>query len=260
MMHALKHCRLFAYTVFVEAITLNIILSCGLIFMVGAGIALFVGEIAIVETRETQVGMSAAFLRLALLFFLALFTINSINREQNDRLLLLYLSLPVSRQVFVLGKFCGFALMAAILAVLSFGFLLLFTDAHSALLWSVSLLFEAWIVIGFSLLCAFSLGQITPAFAAVSGIYLLSRSLPSIILMSSNPLRSHEETVIDRFMQSILHLLDYLLPRLDRFTRSEWLMYGELSTSELWFITQQSIIYLMLLLCTACVDVYRKNI
>ncbi len=260
MMTSVKQCALFAQTVLIEARSFSTIFSAVIILLVAVGIALFSGEVAIVETRQTQAGMAAAFLRLALLFFVSLFTINSLNREMNDRLLLLYLSLPVSRAVFVLGKFSGFALIATIFAVCAMGVLILFGELQAVSVWALSLLLEAWLIIGFSVLCAFSLGQMTSAFAAVVGIYFTSRSLSAIVLMAQNPLRSHEQTFTDEFIQGMLNVLDYLLPRLDRFTRSEWVMYGEVGMQDLVFVGQQALIYLILLLSVAFVDFYRKSI
>ena len=242
-----------------EARSSRVILSAAIIFCLGLAIAIFLGEIAITETRQTQAGIAAGFFRLAILFFLSLFTINSIVRDMNDRMLLLYLSLPISRSVFIIGKFLGFATLGVTFALIATLIMANFANPETVMLWGFSLALESFLLIGFSLLCAFSFGQITLAFASVAGIYLLSRTLTAILLMASNPLRGTQELLSQKFINGILSIMDYLLPRMDRFTRSDWLMYEHIETGEIIFVMQQTVVYLALLLAAACFDFYRKN-
>ncbi len=260
MRNTLTQLKMFAWTVLLEARSSRVIISAIMIFGIAMALSVFVGEITITETQQTQAAITAAFLRIAIIFFLSLFTINSILRDINDRMLLLYFSLPISRPVFVLGKFMGFACLATLFCLIASALLSLYSNFEVAFLWGFSLLMESWLIIAFSLLCSFSLGQVTIAFAAVTGIYLLSRSLTAIILMAHNPLKVYSDSVSQQFIQGFISVLDYLLPRLDKFTRTDWLMYGTVSTEEINFILQQTIIYLCLLLAAAFLDFYRKNI
>jgi len=259
MIPRLKQLGLFSWTVLAEARGSRVLLSSAVIFLLAFAVALFVGEISITESRQSQAGLTAAFLRWGILFYLALFTINSVVRDMNDRMLLLYLSLPVSRLVFVLGKFLGFALLALAFSIVATIMVSQYADVYSALFWGLSLLLESWLVIGFSLLCAFGFGNMTLAFSALTGIYLISRMLHALLLMASNPLTAVSNSLAQRFIEDFLTGLDYVLPRLDRFTRSEWLMYGEVGTAEISFVVQQAIVYLFLLLAMICFDFYRKD-
>lgn len=256
----LNQLKLFAWTVIAEALSSRTLLSVAIIYLVSIALSLFIGEVAIIETKQSQSGITAAFLRLAILFFLALFTINSLVREMNDRMLLLYLSMPISRSIFILGKFLGFAILGAVFSLLAACILSIYADFYPSFLWGVSLMLESCLVIGFSLLCAYSFAQVTTAFSAVSAIYILSRMMSALLLMAKNPLRGSQDSISQYFIQSLLTILDYLLPRLDRFTRSEWVMYGKTSFTELNFVFQQAIVYILLLLSIAFVDFYRKNI
>lgn len=252
--------RLFAWTVLAEARSSRVVIAAAIISVVAISISVFVGEIAITETLQSQTAISAAFLRLAVLFFVSLFTINSLIREMNDRMLLLYLSMPISRSVFILGKFLGFALLAAIFSLLATLIVSIHASFYPALLWGFSLMLESWLMIGFCILCAYSFGQITLAFSAVTSIYFVSRSLSSVLLIASNPLRAAQDSVTQQFFQGLLSLLDYLLPRLDKFTRTEWLMYNNVSMDDMSFVVQQTMVYLLLLLSASFFDFYRKNL
>lgn len=260
MKNILKPLSLFAWTVVAEARNSKTIISATLIYIIAIAIALFVGEISITESQQSQIATCAAFLRLAILFFLSLFTINSIVRDINDRMLLLYLSLPISRIIFVSGKFIGFALISIIMSLFAMLIVFIYADFYPSMIWGLSLILECWIVIAFSLLCAFSFAHITSSFSAVAAIYLLSRTLSSILLMEQNPFRLTSESASQQFSHGLLTSLDYLLPRIDRFTRTEWLMYGEVSSTDLIFILQQSLIYLLLLLSATFIDFYRKSL
>lgn len=251
---------LFAWTVLAEARNSRVLLSIGIISLVSVSLSLFVGEIAIFETSQAQIALTASFLRLSILFFLSLFSINSLVREMNEKMLLLYLSLPLSRSVFIIGKFLGFSILGMVFASIATLIVSLFADPYTSMLWGLSLMLESWIIIGLSFLCAFSFAQITTAFSAVSGIYLLSRSLSALLLIANNPLSRDQSTVSHHFMQGLFSLLDYLLPRLDRFTQTKWVMYGEVSSSEMCFVIQQALVYLLLLLSVTIFDFYRKNL
>lgn len=252
--------RLFAWTVLAEARSSRVIIAAAIISLVAISLSLFVGEIAIAEKIQSQTAISAAFLRLAVLFFVSLFTINSLVREMNDRMLLLYLSMPISRSVFIFGKFLGFMILAMIFSMLAMLIVSMHAEFYPSFLWGISLMMESWIMIGFCFLCAYSFGQITLAFSAVTSIYFLSRSLSAVILISNNPLRAGQDSITQQFFHGLLSVLDYLLPRLDKFSRTEWLMYNNVSMSEISFVLQQTLIYLLLLLSASFFDFYRKNI
>lgn len=224
----------------------------------GAALALagFLQQLALTESGAMQAAILSALLRLVAVFLLVSFVITSLAREAADKGQELLLALPMPRAVYVLGKLAGFGALALLPALL-FGLLtsMWATPAQSAL-WAVSLLGELWIMAAFSLLCALGLPHALPALAASGGFYLLARSVGSLQLLA------HGSAAHDGSRQAIAYAIDalaLLLPNLDHFTRSEWLLYATGNWQSLGLVAAQTAIYVGLLATCALCDFYRKS-
>lgn len=232
---------------------LFVLAACG-----AAALGGFLQQLALTESGAVQAALLAATLRLAAVFLLATFIITSMAREAADRGLELLLALPMPRAAYLLGKLLGYGALAAVPAVL-FGLLmaLFAAPAHSAL-WALSLLGELWIVASFSLLCAASLQQALPALAATGGFYVLARMLGSLQLLAHGPQAG--DSLLQRATAGAIDVLALLLPRLDAFTRTDWLLYATGDWQALVNVVAQTIIYVGLLASCALCDFYRRNI
>lgn len=229
-------------------------------FVVGGfTFAEFIGEVAITESAEFQSSFLGAVLRVSAVFMVSLFVITSMVREFNDKGLELVLAQPVARATYFLGKLLGFACLAFFTATLYALALLIYTPADQALLWGISLTAELLIVMTFSLLCLFTFAHVTLALSVVMAFYVLARTITALQLIGQGPLGPADQLsqqVIGWFMSG----LGFLLPELDRFTSSEWLVYHTGQWQDLWPILGQSVIYVALLSGAALFDLYRKNL
>lgn len=233
-----------------------LMLAAGLL---GLGFGGFLHDLAITEPRQMQLAPLAALLRLAAVFFLATFIVTSMAREYHDKGLELLLSLPLPRAGYLLGKLAGFAAVAAVPAVL-FGLLLAcLAPYRQAALWTGSLLCELWLVAAFSLLCTLTLTQVMLALSAVTGFYLLARSISALQTMSHGVL-SADPAWSQRVVNHLIDAIALLLPHLDQFTRAEWLLYENGTAALLGSIALQTMAYLLLLVGAALFDLYRKDI
>jgi Cu-processing system permease protein len=243
---------------FVEALRNRLFLLCltGLVCLFG--IAEFAGELAITETRQIQAALVATTTRWFLVITCALFVITSMVREANDKGIELILSLPVSRASYYFGKYCGFLLLASVVLALSGLLLMLYTDLTSLAVWLLSLLCEIAIIIAASMLCLFTFSNITVAYIAVLSFYLLSRSISAIQLLSTSPILE-SENYSQQFMNQLVDVVAWVLPDLDTFTRSDWLVYG-IDDVSLAQVLLQTVIYLMILFAAGLFDLYRKEL
>jgi Cu-processing system permease protein len=243
---------------FVEALRNRLFLLCvtGLVCLFG--IAEFTGELAITETRQIQAVLVASITRWFLVITCALFVITSMVREANDKGIELILSLPVSRASYYFGKYCGFILLAGVVLGLSGLLLMLYSDPAALAIWLLSLLCEIAIIIAASMLCLFTFSNITVAFIAVLSFYLLSRSIAAIQLLSTSPILESED-YSQQFMNQLLDVVAWVLPDLDAFTRSDWLVYGFDNTA-LVQVLLQTAVYLMILFAAGLFDLYRKEL
>lgn len=254
----LRQIRTIAFYTLLEALRNRLMWLIAVVALIGIGISGFLNALAITESREIQVALLAAFLRFSAVFLIATFVVTSMVREFNDKGLELVLALPLPRVGYLFGKLAGFALLAVIPALL-FGLLtLFFTPPIQTLLWMISLLCELWIVAAFSLLCVLTFNQIMTALSSVMAFYLLARSVTALQSIASN---SHaDDTVSQQVINAVINTISSLLPHLDQYTRTEWLVYHTGNWSALSMLLVQSAIFLVLLSGVSLFDLYRKNI
>lgn len=255
----LRQIRTIAFYTLLEALRNRLMWLFAVVALIGIGISGFLDALAITESRQIQVALLAAFLRFSAIFLLATFVVTSMVREFNDKGLELVLALPLPRFGYLFGKLAGFALLAFIPAVL-FGLLtLFFTPPQQTLLWTISLLCELWVVAAFSLLSVFTFNQIMTALSATMAFYLLARSI-SALQFIGNSAGDHAQSLSQQLISGVISAISALMPHLDQFTRTEWLVYHTGTWTMLSMVLAQSAIYLTLLSGVALFDLYRKNI
>lgn len=255
MFHQLK--TIATYTL-VEALRNRLMWMIGLVLLIGLGLSGFLNQLAITESRQIQIALLAAFLRFAAVFLLATFIVTTLVREFNDKGLELVLAMPLPRAGYALGKLFGFAALATIIAVLFGGMTLFFSPWQQSLMWTLCLIGELWIIAAFSLLCVFSFNQIMAALAAILAFYALTRSISALQLISTGPLSEVESS--QKVINFLINMLAAVLPDLDQFTRSDWLVYHSGQWPMLLPLLLQTVIYLLLLGAASVFDLYRKNI
>jgi ABC-type transport system involved in multi-copper enzyme maturation permease subunit len=246
-----------AKTILIEAVRNRLLWLAVVVVVIAFGLAQFLNQVAITESREIQTALLAAPLRVAAVFMVAVFAITSMVRESSDKGTELLLSLPAPRYAYLLGKFAGYALVAAILALISALPLLPFANFQGLTLWAVSLVCELLVVTAMSLFCVLSLTQVVPAFAAVAAFYLLSRSMAAMQIIAGAPLQ--DPTLADRAVSAIVGLIALLLPGFDGMTQTTWLLGPAPGWGALASLVGQTALYLVLIGSAALFDLYRKN-
>jgi hypothetical protein len=223
-----------------------------------AGVSGFLHELALTESRELQAALLAATLRLASVFLIASFVVTSLVREAQDKGQELLLAMALPRAAYPLGKLAGFCALAVLPATLFGALALTLAPPAQAALWAMSLLCELWIVAAFGLLCALTMAHAVPALAATLSFYLLARAIASLQLLGAHPMRPQE--LSQRGFQAGVDAIAALLPRLDQFTQTDWLVYHSGGWTSLAAIVWQAAIYVALLCAAALFDFYRKAI
>lgn len=222
------------------------------------GLAAFLSQVAITESRALQAALAAAVLRAGAAFLLAAHVTASVVREANDKVLELALALPLSRSQYYLGKLAGFGACGACLAAASCVPLLLWAAPGGVALWGISLAFELLLVAAASLFFAITLAGVVPALAATAGFYLLGRSLAGIQLLARGPLA--EESLAQVIARSAVDAVALLLPRLDAATRADWLLYAPPAPAEYGAALGPLLLYSALLAAAGLFDFHRRNL
>ena len=222
------------------------------------GLAAFVGQLAIVETRLIQAALIGSAMRLFAACVVSLFVITSTVREFDDKGFELILSLPIPRYEYFFGKYLGFLLLSVVISAATAALLLFYCDPTSVVVWFASLQCELSLVIAISLLCILTFSNITVSFMLVLAFYLLSRAMHALQLIAGSPILDYH-TLSQDFMRHLLNGIAFMLPSLDKFTRSAWLAYGG-HWKDLAPVAAQTVIYLVLLCTAALFDLYRKEL
>ena len=223
----------------------------------GCVLALFAGELAITGTQGVRSGLLGAWLRWWAVFAAAAFAVSSALGDVRDKGFDLMLSMAAPRAAYWAGKLAGCAAVAVCSAASCALALAWFAPVPQAALWAASLGLELFIVTSMSLLCAFTFTHVALAMSAVLGFYLLSRSMAALQLIAHAPVAEPGSPAWP-FFRAFVDTLAYLLPDLDRFTASEWLIHGDGTLADLGFAAVQTLVYTALLGAAALFDLYRK--
>ena len=223
------------------------------------GVAYFVQQLAITESTRIHIVFSAAASRLVAVFVLSLYILTSIVREFNDKVLELTLSFDLRRADYILGRLLGFILIAFAMALIAGLPQFFLAPLPAALQWDCSLALELAIVAALSLFCVMTFTQLMPAASFVAGFYLLARSLSAIRLISDTSVVG--DNVLSRQMMAwLVDTLAVVLPALDRFSPSAWLVDGAAGWSAVGVCAVQAALYTALLAAAAMFDFYRRNL
>lgn len=222
-------------------------------------VSVFVASIALTETTRMQLGTYAASARLAAVFVAALYALSSIAREFNDKGLELLLALDLPRSHYILGKLAGLLAAAALLAAVTSIPLAFAAPFEAILIWAFSLALELGIVMALALFCAMTFRHTLGAASFVFGFYLLARVLTAVRLMSAHPL-ADADSAFHHVSQRFADGLALLVPSLDDWTQTAWLVTGAPAGPVLLALTGKTALYIALLTTAALVDFYRKNL
>jgi ABC-type transport system involved in multi-copper enzyme maturation permease subunit len=220
--------------------------------------SVFVGEIAVIESARFQTAFYAASIRFAAVFVATLYAIASVNREFQDKVLDAMLALDIPRSHYVLGKLAGFLAVGSGFAVASAVPLAASAGIEPATQWAVSLVCEMAIIVSLSLFCAITFNTFVPAASVVVAFYVLARALSAIRLMSASPLSGAEEWS-HRFMSGAVDALALIVPALDRWTQTSWLVDGPVYWSAIAMLAGQSVLFVAVLAAAAVFDMQRRN-
>jgi len=242
-----------------EAIRTRVPATALLTLAVLLGASPFIRELAVTETARFQIGFYAAAARFCAVFITGLYVLASISREFSDKGLEVLLALDVPRSHYICGKLAGFMLTACAIAVLLSLPLWVLAPAGAAMMWTISLTMELALVTVLSLFCIVTFSQLLPAAGFVAAFYLLARSVTAMRLMGANPVAG-QDTLSQQVSRVLVDGLGYLLPALDRWTDTAWLVNAAPEASVLLAIVAQGAIYIGLLAAATLFDFYRRSL
>jgi len=208
------------------------------------GVSRLLGSAALVEKQQAALAYGGMSSRLICVLGLVVFICLQVRRLVDSREIEAMQARPISHVGLVLGLYGGFALASAAVGAITALLLLVSSpDWAGWLAWSLSLQLELALVTALALFTALGLGGAPAAALASLAIYTLARLSSFFILMAQ----------ASQGWRLAMQLLSLLIPRLDMFTQSEWLVYGPQSV--VWpLMLPQTVVSVVLLLAATVYD------
>ena len=222
------------------------------------GLSLFLGSTSLVEEREMALVLSTGLSRIYIMIGLILFICFHVRRSFENREIEMFLSKPMSRASFVLCYWIGFSVIATLFVLFLFIMLLLFipTNLMGFIGFAVSMFVEALIVTAFALAAALIMQSAVSAVLASFGFYIVGRMMGYMLAFLDRPGALNMN--LHHWDDYILAGTSMLLPRLDLFGKTIWLLRG-FEISAVWPFLLQAAVYIPLLLLMGMYDFTRRQ-
>ncbi len=250
----LTNIRYILLTAFRDWLFLGLLL--GVLF--AAAISATLGSTAFLEEQEMTLTYAAASSRLILMVGLIVFVCFHIRSAFDSKEIDVMLSRPISRSNLIIAYWLGFALVALLLVlpvVAIVGFIGIL-NMQGFISWAISLLLEASLVVALALFAAFTLRSAVTSVLASMGVYVLSRMMAFFVITADSPTMQEMPYLLLKY---VLKAISSVVPRLDFFAKTEWLVYGFDTGREWTLFVWQAAIFVGVLLLATIADFKRKQ-
>lgn len=226
--------------------------------MVAAMIAAMLGSTAMLEEKEMMVTFASGAARLILMTGLIVFVCFHIRHAFDTKEIDVILSRPLSRAALVVAYWLGFAYVSLLLTVpvVTIVGLIWVGNWAGYFGWGISLLLEGALVVALALFSAFTLRSAVASVLACMGFYVLSRMMAFFLSTADSSMMQKQPYI---FFKYVLQIVSTIVPRLDLFSKSEWLIYGFNAAQDWLLFAAQAAIFVPLLLLAAIADFRRKQ-
>ncbi len=237
-----------------------------LLALLSVCLSIFLGGTALSEEGFMSTAYIGGMCRMIVIIGLILFVCFHVRRSFDNKEIELILTRPISRVNFILAYYAAFALLAFTL-ILPFYFLfqglgllgVIWVNKMGILYWCLSFFYESLIVIAFALFCSLILQSAVTSVLATFAFYFMSRIFGFFLISMHNPVSMGHSTLLGRISEQILSIIGVFIPRLDMFSKSEWLVYGVEDFEIYLLFLGSSMIYIPLLVAIGAFDFVRKQ-
>jgi hypothetical protein len=225
------------------------------------GFSVFVGTTALVEQSQMSLAYFAGSSRIILVTGLIVFVCFHVRRAFDNREVESILSKPISRTQFVVAYWLGFSVLAILVTIPAIIIIALLNkpDLMGLVFWSASLILEISIVVAFALLASLIMKSAVSPVMSTFAFYLVSRLMGFFVSAMENPTSLMGAGKFGMLLEFTLKTISTIIPRLDLFAKSEWLIYGVANQNDLWIFPAQSLVFILLMLSVAIFDFKRKQ-
>lgn len=231
---------------------IGLIITCILDIMV----SMFMGNTALTEQHQMSLTYMSGSIRVTIVLGMILFVCFHVRKSFETKEIDLILSRPISRINFIIAYWLSFVIISVLVILPILIIMATLTNAFTTettiggfLYWSASLIMETSLLIAYALVSSLILRSAVSAVLSCFAFYAISRLIGFFV------------AVIPEYKQGIpnqvLEIISAVLPRLDLFSKSEWLLYDVSGANNIWII--QGLIYIPIMLLMAITDFTRKE-
>lgn len=226
--------------------------------VISAIIASTLGGTALLEEREMALSYAGGVTRAILAVGLIVFVCFHIRSAFDSREIDVMLSRPLSRPRLVIAYWLGFALVSLLIIIPTALTVALLhpMDTGGFVAWTVSELLETWMLVAMALFAGLALKSAVSSVMTCLGVYVLSRMM-AFFIMTADAFKLDGLFLL--FGKYSLKLLSILVPRLDFFSQTNWLVYGVENTADWMRFAIQAAIFIPLLLLASIIDFQKKQ-
>jgi len=234
-------------------------LSVLLTLIISFIVSIIFGSTFLIEKQESVSAFSAGSSRLIFIIGITLFVCLNLHRSFENKEIEFIISKSISRQKIIIGYISGYILSATIILIplILALFILTKSDLIGLLYWSISLVLESLIVVTFAILATLILGNAFSAILASLSFYILSRMMGIFVYAIELP-KSYGD-FSNNILPSTLKILSVVFPRLDIYSKSQWLTYGISDFTDIKIVLLQSLVYIPLLIFMSFYDFGKKQ-
>lgn len=228
--------------------------------LAAAYISSVLGSTAMLETQQMTLSFSTAAARVIIMIGLIVFIGFHMRNAFDAREIDVLLSRPISRTSLVISYWLGFIAVGTLLVIPTLGVIayLGILNTSGYLLWSLSLILETWLVVTIALFASLTIRSGVGTVLASMAIYTISRMMGFFIATTKTGALFETEQV-NLVSKWTMTIISSVVPRLDMFAKSQWLIYGPKSYDDLWLFLMQAGVFIPLLLIAAIIDFKRKQ-
>ncbi len=226
--------------------------------LVATAISATLGSTAFIEEKEMTLTFASASARLILMTGLIIFVCFHIRNAFDTKEIDVILSRPISRSNLVISYWLGFSFVGLLLTLPVVGIIAFIgvLNLTGFIGWSVSIVLEMGLVVALALFSAFTMRSAVTAVLGCMGFYVLSRMMAFFVFTSNSGMFNDQKFI---WLKWLLQAISTLLPRLDFFAKSDWLVYGFVSAQDWQVYVAQVFIFIPLLLAATMIDFRRKQ-
>ncbi len=237
----------------------RILIALMLSMLVGTSLAIFLGSAAIIEKGQFACTFAAAGLRMAGVVGLVLFVVFHVRRSFETRDIEFLLSRPVTRTQLLLSCAAAFSLLALFTGLIEAACLAVLVPGPldpGGLLWVASIIVENVIMVNVALFFALFLSSAAVGAITCFGFYLLARLMGQLLGIVDTGAEAGLPAA--EFLAHIVEIISAVTPRLDLMGQTTWLVYGPDAAVGYGFLASQGIVFTLLILAAARIDLARR--